>query len=105
MAIELTDQNFEQEVLKSEQPVLVDFWATWCGPCQIMVPLIDELAEKMAGKAKVGKLNVENNPKMSEEYGIMSIPALKIFKGGKVVNEYTGVQNLEVLQKGLEAVL
>ncbi len=100
--LEFTDQNFEQEVLKANVPVLVDFWAPWCGPCQMMGPIIKELAEQMGEKAKVGKLNVDENGSIASQYGIMSIPALKIFKGGKVVKEYVGVQVAENLKKALE---
>ena len=103
MAIEFTDKNFEQEVLKSEQPVLVDFWAPWCGPCQMMGPIVDELAKEIEGKAKVGKLNVDESMEIAEKYGIMSIPALKIFKNGKEAKEFVGVQNKETLKKALEA--
>lgn len=101
MEIIFTNQNFDQEVLKSDKPVLVDFWAPWCGPCQIMGPVIDELAKEMEGKAKVGKLNVDENSQTSSEYGIMSIPALKIFKGGKVVKEFVGVQSKDALEEAL----
>lgn len=101
MAIEFTDQNFEQEVLKSDKPVLVDFWAPWCGPCKIMGPIIDELAGEIADKSKVGKLNVDENPATAEKYGIMSIPSLKIFKGGQVVEEFTGVQSKDILKGAL----
>ncbi len=101
MATVFTDDNFENEVLKSEVPVLVDFWAEWCGPCQMMTPVIDELAEEMKGSAKIGKLDVDGNPKMASEYGIMSIPSLKIFKGGKVVREFMGVQRKESLKEEL----
>ena len=100
--MEFTDQNFDQEVLKSNVPVLVDFWAPWCGPCQMMGPIIKELAEQMGEKAKVGKLNVDENGSIASQYGIMSIPALKIFKDGKVVKEYVGVQVAENLKKALE---
>ncbi len=105
MALELTDKNFEQEVAKNDKPVLVDFWATWCGPCQMMGPIIEELSKEMEGKVKIGKLEVDSNPEMAEKYEIMSIPALKIFKGGQVVKEFTGLQNKEVLKKELENVL
>lgn len=104
MALTFTDSNFDSEVLKSDQPVLVDFWAPWCGPCQMMGPIIDEVAEEMKGKAKVGKLDVDENPKMASEYGIMSIPSLKIFKGGKVVKEFSGVQQKGALKEVLSNV-
>lgn len=97
-----TDQNFDQEVLKSNEPVLVDFWAPWCGPCQAMGPVIEELAKEVEGKAKVGKINVDENSKTAEEFGIMSIPALKIFKGGKVIQEFVGMQAKEILKEALE---
>ena len=102
MEIEFTDQNFEQEVLKYEKPVLVDFWAPWCGPCQMMGPVIEDLAKEMGDKAKVGKLNVDENGEVSAKFGIMSIPAIKIFKGGEIVKEFVGVQAKETLKKALE---
>jgi thioredoxin 1 len=88
--IELTDDNFEQEVLKSDLPVLVDFWATWCGPCRMVGPIVDELAKEYTGKLKVGKLNVDSNGKTSIKYGIMSIPSLLFFKKGQVVDQMVG---------------
>jgi len=88
--VELTDDNFEQEVIKSEIPVLVDFWATWCGPCRMVGPIVDELAKEYAGKLKVGKLNVDSNGKTSIKYGIMSIPSLLFFKKGQVVDQMVG---------------
>ena len=103
MAQEFTDKNFEQEVIKSEKAVLVDFWAPWCGPCQVMGPIIDELAKEIGDKAKVGKLNVDENPETSSKYGIMSIPALKIFKGGQIVKDFVGVQNAETLKGALNS--
>ena len=103
MAQIFTDANFEEEVLKSEQPVLVDFWAQWCGPCQAMGPIIEELAEEVKATAKVGKLDVDENPKCASEYGIMSIPSLKIFKGGKVVKEFVGIQTKDKLKTELGA--
>jgi thioredoxin 1 len=105
MEQEFTDQNFEQEVLRSDVPVLVDFWAPWCGPCQMMGPIIEELAKEMGDKAKVGKLNVDQNSEISSKFGIMSIPALKIFKGGIVVKEFVGVQSEDVLKKELESLM
>jgi len=102
MEVEFTDQNFEEEVLKSDLPVLVDFWAPWCGPCQIMGPVIEELAKEMDGKAKVGKCNVDENGDTASKFGIMSIPSIKIFKGGKIVKDFVGVQAKIVLEKALE---
>jgi thioredoxin 1 len=97
-----TDQNFDQEVLKSEGVVLVDFWAPWCGPCLAMGPIIEELAKELDGKVKVGKINVDENSKTAQDFAIMSIPALKIFKGGVVVQEFVGMQAKEVLKEALE---
>lgn len=104
MLLEFTDQNFEQEVLKSEKAVLVDFWAPWCGPCQVMGPIIEDLAKEIGDKYKVGKLNVDENSGTASKYSIMSIPALKIFKGGKVVKEFVGVQAKETLKNELEKI-
>ena len=101
MAVQLTDQNFDQEVLKSEKPVLVDFWAPWCGPCQMVGPIVEAVAEEVKETAVVGKLNVDENPETATKYGIMSIPSLKIFKGGKVVKEFVGVQQKDALKKAL----
>jgi thioredoxin 1 len=103
MAAEFTDQNFEQEVLQSDKPVLVDFWAPWCGPCQVMGPIIEELAGEVGDKAKVGKLNVDDNPATASKYGIMSIPTLKVFKGGQVVKEFVGIQQKDKLKAELQA--
>ena len=105
MAVELTDKNFEQEVLKNDKPVLVDFWATWCGPCQMMGPIVEELSKEMEGKVKIGKIEIDSNPETAEKYEIMSVPSLKVFKGGKVVKEFTGLQNKGVLRKELENLL
>lgn len=102
MAVEFTKENFEAEVLKSDQPVLVDFWAPWCGPCQLMGPVIEELAGEMP-TAKVGKLNVDEHPSIAEQYGIMSIPTIKIWKGGQIVKELIGVQSKEALKAELAA--
>jgi thioredoxin 1 len=102
MELVLTDQNFETEVLKNEGVVLVDFWAPWCGPCLAMGPVIEELAKELEGKVKVGKINVDENSKTAQDFAIMSIPALKIFKGGKVVQEFVGMQAKEVLKEALE---
>ena len=103
--MEFTDSNFEAEVLQSKVPVLVDFWAPWCGPCQMMGPVIEELAKEMGDKAKVGKCNVDENGETSSRFGIMSIPAIKIFKNGEVVKEFVGVQAKIVLAKALEELI
>lgn len=95
--IVVTDANFETEVTKSDKPVLVDFWAVWCGPCQMQGPIVEEVAKAMEGKAKVGKVNVDENPAVSQKFGIMSIPTLMIFKGGTVVKQFIGVQSKETL--------
>lgn len=103
--INFTDQNFDQEVLKSESPVLVDFWAEWCAPCRIIGPIVDELAKEYEGKVKIGKLNVDENPKTAAKYGVMSIPSLLIFKKGGVVKIMIGVQGKENLKKEIDQVL
>jgi len=88
--IELTDQSFDQEVLKAEMPVLVDFWAPWCGPCLMAEPIIEELAKEYESKIKVGKLNVDENPKMSQKYEVMSIPTVIVFSNGKEIKRLVG---------------
>lgn len=103
--IQLTDANFDKEVIQAKEPVLVDFWAVWCGPCQIQGPIVEEVATLMKGKAKVGKINVDENPQTAGTYGIMSIPTLMIFKGGKVVKQFVGVQSKETLVSELNKAL
>lgn len=103
MAIEFTDKNFKEEVLQSDKVVLVDFWAPWCGPCQMMGPIIDELATEIGEGFKIGKLNVDENSQSASDYGIMSIPAIKVFKNGQIVKEFTGVQNKESLKSELQS--
>lgn len=101
--MEVTDNNFKQEVLDSDKIVLVDFWAPWCGPCQMMGPILEELAQKMGDEYKIVKLNVDENPNTASQYGIMSIPSLKIFKNGQVVKEFVGVQDGGVLEEELKS--
>jgi thioredoxin 1 len=100
MAIEFTKENFDTEVLKSDKPVLVDFWAPWCGPCQIMGPVIDKLSTELT-TVKIGKLNVDEHPEVASEYGVMSIPTMKVFKGGVEVKEFVGVQEEVALKEAL----
>ena len=95
--ITITDANFDSEVLQATVPVLVDFWAVWCGPCQVQGPIVEDVAKAMAGKAKVGKLNVDENPQMAQKYSVMSIPTLMVFKNGTVVKQFIGVQSKEAL--------
>ena len=91
MAIYFTDENFNEEVLSSNIPVLVDFYADWCGPCKMLAPVIEALADELEGKVKIGKLNVDNASETAQKYGIMSIPTLLYFKNGEVVNKTVGV--------------
>ena len=95
--IKITEQNFEAEVLKSDIPVLVDFWATWCGPCRMQGPIVDEAAEEIDG-VKFGKLDVDENMSVAQKYGVASIPTLIVFKGGKVANSAVGVQSKEAIK-------
>ena len=97
MEITLTKDNFKNEVLESEIPVLVDFWAVWCGPCQMQNPILEELAKEETGKVKIGKINVDENQDLAGEYGVMSIPTLKLFYKGQIVSEMVGVQSKEIL--------
>ncbi|HKJ44505.1 MAG TPA: thioredoxin [Balneolales bacterium] len=103
--IAVTDSNFDNEVLKSDTPVLVDFWAEWCGPCRMIGPIVDQMAQEYDGKAKFAKLDVDNNPEVSIKYGIRSIPALLIFKDGEVVDQVIGAVPKSHLKKQLEAQL
>ncbi len=98
---EFTDANFQSEVLDSDQPVLVDFWAAWCGPCRAVGPTIEELAKQYDGTVKVGKLNIDENPQAPSSFGISSIPAVLLFKDGKVVETLVGVQSKERYEAAL----
>ena len=89
--VNVNDQNFENEVIKADAPVLVDFWAEWCGPCKMIAPMIGEIAKEYEGKLKVCKLNVEEGPQISSKYGVMTIPRLILFKGGEAVDKIVGV--------------
>lgn len=103
--VKFTDDTFEDEVVKSETPVLVDFWAEWCTPCQMVGPIVEELAEEYKGKVKVGKLNIDENAKTPGSYNVMSIPTLIVFKGGKPVKTFVGVQSKDALKKGIDEAL
>ena len=101
--IDFDNDNFDSEVLKSEEPVLVDFWAPWCGPCRALTPVVEELSAENSGSAKVGKLNIDDNGPLAQEYGVSSIPTIMVFKGGEVVERFVGVQPKARLQEALDA--
>lgn len=103
--LKIDAQNFASEVINSDVPVLVDFWAPWCGPCRMIGPVVEEIAGEFAGKIKVGKVNVDDNQALASQFGIRGIPTVIIFKGGKVVGNYVGVQPKAELTAALEAVL
>ena len=103
MIIELTNENFEEKVLKSDVPVLVDFWATWCGPCKRQGPVLDDLEPKSGGKFAVGKVNVDNEPALAQKYGVMSIPTLIVFKDGEVKETAVGFRSEDNLLEMLNA--
>jgi thioredoxin 1 len=100
---EVNDLNFNSEVLQSSEPVLVDFWAPWCGPCRQIAPVVEQLAGENAGSAKVVKLNVDDAPSAAQNYGVSSIPTLMVFKGGEVVDRFVGVQPKVRLQEAIDA--
>lgn len=104
-AVAVTDSSFEQDVINSEVPVLVDFWAPWCGPCRMVAPVVDEIAEQYEGKVKVVKLNTDENPNVASQYGIRSIPTLMIFKGGQRVDVVVGAVPKATLANTLEKYL
>lgn len=105
MELIFTDQNFEKDVLQSDVPVLVDFWAEWCPPCKIIAPVVEELAKEYEGKMKIGKLNVDENGQTSAKYSIMSIPTLLIFKKGQVVKTMVGAQSKDGFKRQLDEII
>jgi thioredoxin 1 len=105
MALEITDQNFEELVLKSEKPVLVDFWAEWCGPCRMIGPVVEELSHDYEGKAVIGKVNVDENPGVSAQFGIRSIPTILFIKNGEVVDRNVGAAPKAQLADKLNAIM
>lgn len=105
MAHEVTQDTFDADVLKSDIPVLVDFWAPWCGPCKTMLPIVEELAEEYDSKVKVVKVNVDENAEISGKYNVMSIPSFLIFKGGEVVQTFVGAKSKEDVKAELDAVV
>lgn len=103
--VTFTDQTFQEDVLNSQVPVMVDFFATWCGPCKMLAPVVEELATEYNGKAKVGKLDVDDNPVTAQTYGVQSIPTILFFKGGQVVDKMVGFQSKDALEEKLEALM
>lgn len=95
--LNITSNNFNDEVLKSEQPVLIDFWAPWCGPCRMVGPVVEEVAAEVAGRAKVGKVNVDEHPELAAKFGVMSIPTLVVLKHGKVVRNAVGIRSKQAI--------
>jgi thioredoxin 1 len=103
--IEVKDATFKDEVLNATEPVLVDFWAEWCGPCRMMAPVVEQMAQAYSGKMKVAKLNVDENPESASAYGVMSIPTLILFKGGKAVERFVGFRPKQELARLVDAKL
>jgi thioredoxin 1 len=105
MALQLTDANFEEVVLKADKPVLVDLWAEWCGPCRMVGPIIEEISKEYEGKAVVGKLDVDSNPAVTSKFGIRNIPTILFFKGGEIVDKQVGAVPKSVIAAKLEKLL
>jgi len=105
MAFEFTDANFQETALEDGGVAVIDFWAEWCGPCRMITPIIEELSKEYDGKAKIGKVNVDENPEISKEYGIRSIPTILVLKNGEVVDKQIGATNKKVLKDKIEAQL
>jgi len=103
MALEFTDSNFKETVLDSEKVAIVDFWAEWCGPCRIVGPIVEELAKEYEGKANIGKVNVDDNPGISQQYGIRNIPTILFIKNGEIVDKQVGAASRQVLEQKLKA--
>ena len=104
-ATHVTDKNFEQEVLEAPGPVLVDFWAEWCGPCKMIAPLLDELADEYDGKVKIGKVNIDEQQHLAAEYGVRAIPTLLLFKGGQLAEQFVGMMDKATLKAKVSAKL
>jgi thioredoxin 1 len=102
-ALEVNEDNFDVEVLQASEPVLADFWAPWCGPCRLIAPMIDEIAEENAGSVKVVKINIDESPSLATQYNVSSIPTLIVFNNGATVNQWVGAQPKQVLQEELDA--
>ena len=105
MALELTDSNFEETVLKSDKPVLVDFWAAWCGPCRMVGPIIDELSEEYEGKAVVGKVDIDSNQQYAAQFGVRNIPTVLVFKNGELVDRKVGVSSKNDYAQALDSLI
>ncbi len=100
--VEITDANFDQTVLKSDRPVMIDFWAAWCGPCRALAPIVDEVAKQYGGKVIVGKMDVDKNTATPQRYGVRGIPTLLVFKGGQVREQIVGYGPKETIEKALD---